>query len=77
MLTLRITTGAGELIVVEGAMTITYVKICPYTDHEFQTEQPRRIFCCDSHKVMFSKKNRPDLPSPLASKTRIPPKVPA
>lgn len=58
MLTVRIITFHGDLIIVQNAAKVVYVKTCPYLDHEFQTEDPRKVFCCTSHSVMFSKKKK-------------------
>ncbi len=57
MLILRILTKGGDLVIIEGAQQCVYVKICPYLDHEFHTENPAQRFCSDSHRVSFFKKN--------------------
>lgn len=51
--------GAGVRFVRSATFwRMEYRLICPYTDHEFYSDNPRRIYCRDSHKVMFFKKTR-------------------
>ncbi len=57
---IRIITPDGRHIVIEERVEhLMFKKICPYLEHEFTTPEPYRVFCCDSHKSMFSRKQNP------------------
>lgn len=54
--TIFATTDTGETITIRSVVRVTYEKVCPYLDHSFETDDQDRIYCCDSHRVMFFKK---------------------
>lgn len=58
-LSVEIITPDGQHIVVNFAEQIIYTKICPYLEHEFKTENSAKLFCTESHRVMYCKKTRP------------------
>ena len=64
-----VTTITGEVIEIQG-ISVSYVQTCRYKgDHTFTSEDPRKLFCSESHRVMFYKKNLPVTPSVSTSFT--------
>lgn len=46
----------GRIVTADLVTEITYTKVCPYCDREFETTEEKRIYCRDSHKVMYCQK---------------------
>lgn len=58
---LRLTLGDGSKVFVDEVAEVEVEKICPYGDHSYFTASLVRVYCCDSHSVMFRKKIPPEL----------------
>jgi len=55
---IRITAEDGEKIIINRRIDrIVYTNLCPYSDHEYETEDPNKVFCSRSHRTMHWKKS--------------------
>ncbi len=59
---IRVVTAEGKSLLIKSPQDCVYVKICPHWEgtehqHTFETQDPRKRFCKDSHRRMFRRKN--------------------